>query len=686
MQEKRLEKKILITNRLGLHARASAKFVELISKCKSKFIIKKGKKIVNGSSLLGLMTLAASKGTEIKIQCIGENSQEDLSKLVNLIKNNFGEEKPLSDNIIKEESFKGIPVSHGYAIGNCFVMEGSDITYSKYNIPIYEIKKEHKRLDLAVKKSLDDLSKIIEKIKDSRNDIYKEMKFMLQANKSIITSSSLVKDSKKRIEIDLINAEFAIIEELNKHSKIFKKIKDDYLKDRFDDVRDVCKRILENLQNKKKKKSRLRENQILVASELSPADLLSHSKSKILGLVSVLGGPEGHFAIVARSLSIPTIVGVKNLLKNIKNNEQIVLDGEKGLLIKNPTSRTVNFYKKKIEEQKNKDRKLNYLKKIIPKTKDNIQVGIQANIDNSEEAKESMKFGIDGIGLYRSEYLFMNKKRMPSENEQYDSLKRTLKYLKGKPLTVRTLDIGNDKKVPSIEKYLNKSPNPALGLRAIRLTLAFPKIFRRQISAILRASFYGNVKIMLPMVSNVSELTETKNLINKVRNDLISKKIKISSKLPEIGVLIETPAAALISESLAKNCDFLAIGTNDLTMYTLAIDRGDEEVAKIYDPAHLSVLRLIKLSADSAKKVGVPISVCGEMAGDTIFTSLLLGMGINKLSMSVSRILKVKQFIENVNYNEVKKISNEILAEDDSVRIKQILKSYYDKICSIINS
>ena len=275
---------------------------------------------------------------------------------------------------------------------------------------------------------------------------------------------------------------------------------------------------------------------------------------------------------------------------------------------------------------------------------------------------------------------------MPSENEQYDSLKRTLKYLKGKPLTVRTLDIGNDKKVPSIEKYLNKSPNPALGLRAIRLTLAFPKIFRRQISAILRASFYGNVKIMLPMVSNVSELTETKNLINKVRNDLISKKIKISSKLPEIGVLIETPAAALISESLAKNCDFLAIGTNDLTMYTLAIDRGDEEVAKIYDPAHLSVLRLIKLSADSAKKVGVPISVCGEMAGDTIFTSLLLGMGINKLSMSVSRILKVKQFIENVNYNEVKKISNEILAEDDSVRIKQILKSYYDKICSIINS
>jgi len=436
----------------------------------------------------------------------------------------------------------------------------------------------------------------------------------------------------------------------------------------------------------KKKKSRLKDNQILVASELSPADLLSHAKSKISGLVSVLGGPEGHFAIVARSLSIPTIVGVKDLLKNIKNNEQIVLDGEKGLLIKNPTNQTINFYKKKIEEQKNRDKKLNYLKKIIPRTTDNVQIKIEANIDNSSEAKESMKIGIDGIGLFRSEYLFMNKKRMPSENEQYDSLKKTLKYLKGKPLTIRTLDVGNDKKVPSIDRYLTKSPNPALGLRAIRLTLAFPKIFKRQISAILRASKYGNIRIMLPMVSNVSELLEAKKLISDVRNDLLSKKIKILEKHVDIGVLIETPAAALISESIAKNCDFLAIGTNDLTMYTLAIDRGDEEVAKIYDPAHLSVLRLIKLSAESAKKVGVPISVCGEMAGDTMFTSLLLGMGIDRLSMSISRILKVKQFIENVNYEEVKKISDEILNQDDSVRIKQILKSYYDKIYSVINN
>jgi len=685
LQEKRLERKILITNKLGLHARASAKFVDFTSKCKSKFLVKKGRNVVNGSSLLGLMTLAASKGTEIKIQCIGQNAEEDLQKLINLIKNNFGEEKPLPGNLIKEKIFKGIAVSHGFVIGNCAIKKSSDLSYSKYNIPTSEVKNEIKRLDKAVKNSVSDLGKIIKKIKDHKNDIYGEMKFMLEANISIISSSSLVSDAKKRIDSDLINAEFAIIEELNKHSKIFKKIRDDYLKDRFDDVRDVCRRILENLQKKKRKQKLIRANQILISNELSAADLLSLSKTKLSGLVSVMGGPEGHFAIVARSLSIPTLVGVKNILKDLKDNEPIVLDGEKGILIKNPKISTINYYKKKIEDQKNVNKKLNFLRKKIPLTSDNIRVRIEANIDNSDEAKEAMKIGIDGIGLLRSEYMFMDKKRMPSEKEQFYFIKKTLNHLKGKPLTIRTLDIGNDKKVPFIEKFLAKSPNPALGLRAIRLTLAFPKIFKRQISAILRASKFGKIRIMLPMVSNVSEILEAKKLINDVSKELSSKKKDFNRRNIKIGVLIETPAAALISESLAKNCDFLAIGTNDLTMYTLAIDRGDEEVAKIYDPAHLSVLRLIKLSSDSAKKVGVPISVCGEMAGDTMFTSLLLGMGIKTLSMSISRILKVKQFITKIDSKEVSKICSEIFKEHDNLLIKNKLKVYYDKIYNELN-
>ena len=679
MGQKKIESKILITNKLGLHARAAAKFVEYTSKCSSLFTVKKGNKTVNGSSLLGLMTLAASKGTEIKVQSVGKNAEKDLHNLINLVKNNFGEEKPLSENINREMIFKGIGASGGYAIGNCLIKQKSIISHSRYNIPTSMVAKEISRLEKAVKASILDIRKIIKKIITHKSDIYKEMKFMLEANISIIRSSSLMKDAKKRIKDDLINAEFAVNEELNKQSKIFTKIKNDYLRDRFDDVRDACSRIIDNLQKKRKTQNNIKDYQILVSSELSPADLLTYSKVKFLGLASVYGGPEGHFAIVARSLSIPTVVGVRNVLKKLKNDEKVIIDGYKGLLIKNPTQDTILNYKKKIEEKKNEDQKLNSFIKTIPKTIDGTRVKVEANVDNSEEVKLSEKKGIDGIGLFRTEYLFMNKKKMPSEEEQFNSIIKTLRHLKGKPLTIRTLDVGNDKKVPSIEKLLTKSPNPALGLRAIRLTLAFPKIFKRQISAILRASRYGNIRIMLPMVSNVSELVETKRIINQVKMQLIKKNKRIKIKFPKVGVLIETPAAALISESLAKNCDFFAIGTNDLTMYTLAIDRGDEEVAKIYDPGHLSVLKLIQMSAKSAKRNKIPISVCGEMAGDTLFTSLLIGMGIRTLSMSPSRILRVKQFLSNINLSEVKKISDEILKEDDNVLIKNLLNNYYNK-------
>ena len=487
MQEKRLEKKILITNKLGLHARAAAKFVSLTSKCESRFVVKKGKNIVSGSSLLGLMTLAASKGTEIKVQCIGNRAEQDLEKLIDLIKNNFGEEKPLSENIRKQKIIKGIGVSSGYAIGNCVLKKTLNLSHSEYNISISNVKNELIRLDKAVKKTILDFKKIINKIQSTKNDVYEEMKLVLEANIYLLSSSSFIKDAKKRISNDLINAEFAINEELNKQFKIFNRIKDDYLKDRFDDVRDVCKRILDNLQ-KKNFSSKVKANQILVANELGPADLFSETKNKYIGLVSGLGGPEGHFAIVARSLSIPTIVGVKNVLKKLRKNDELIIDGEKGILITNPTEETRLFYKKKIEEKKSQEKKLDSFANTMPKTSDGKKISIEANVDNEEEVKESMRKGINGIGLYRSEYLFMNKKRMPSEQEQFISIRNALKYLKGNPLTIRTLDVGNDKKVPSIDKFLSKSPNPALGLRAIRLTLAYPKIFKKQLAAILRAS------------------------------------------------------------------------------------------------------------------------------------------------------------------------------------------------------
>ena len=247
-------------------------------------------------------------------------------------------------------------------------------------------------------------------------------------------------------------------------------------------------------------------------------------------------------------------------------------------------------------------------------------------------------------------------------------------------MTIRTLDIGNDKHIESIDKLVAPSPNPALGLRAIRLTLAFPKIFEKQISAILRASNFGPIRMMLPMVSNVNELEEAKKIINKIKKNLIKNKVKIPDKDPPIGILIETPAAALTADSLAEKCDFLAIGTNDLTMYTLAMDRGDESVAKIYDPAHLSVIKLIKMTYDSGKRMNIPVSICGEMAGDTFFTALLIGIGINVLSMSTSRVLKVKQFINFISYKEAKKLSDEILKEKNNEKIKKLLRKFKENL------
>lgn len=678
MIKKKLERKIYITNKLGLHARAAAKFVNATSKCSSKVQVKKGKTSVDGTSILGLMSLAATNGTQISIQCNGEDAKKDLFALTELVRKNFGEEKPSDKNFLREKIFQGIGVSPGVFIGLCHLKEDVGYVFSRYKIKISEVDSELVRFNNAVKKSINELKYLIKKSDSKEYSGQNEMSFILQAHVMMLNSSSLVKQSRLKIKNDLINAESAISDELENHEKTYKQIKNSYFKERFDDVKDVCRRVIRNLE-KNRYKTKRREsfrNRIVISEELSAADLLALQKKNITGLVSELGGPEGHFSIVARSFSIPTIVGVKDVLKNFKNDEKIIIDGDKGIVIQNPSIPTIRKYEDKIDYQKTETLKLDSFKKIQPITLDKKRIFIEANVDNSIEVKDAYTKGIDGIGLFRSEYLYMNKKNLPTEKEQFELIKNSIEELNGKVLTIRTLDIGNDKNIESFDKLIAPSPNPALGLRAIRLTLAFPKIFIKQITAILKASLYGPLRIMLPMVSNVNELNEAKDIINKVYNDLKEKGIKVPRKIPSIGVLIETPAAALTADSLAENCDFLAIGTNDLTMYTLAIDRGDESVAKIYDPGHLSVLKLIKMTFDSGKNKKIPVSVCGEMAGDIFFTALLIGLGINRLSMSTSRILKIKQFINSINYNETKILAKKILEETSSERIKKLLENF----------
>lgn len=682
MTSKVVIEKIQITNKLGLHARAAAKFVKITSKLNSKITVSNSGITVNGSSILGLMTLAASKGTEIVIKCTGDNAFKDIEVVLKLIRNNFGEEKPITKKVVKEKIYSGIGVSPGFAIGVCSVFESVGLNTQMYSIPQKKIEQELNRFDKAVKLSIKDLRKLIQKSSSKKISGENEIGLILEAHISMLKSSSLVNEARKRISKNLINAEYAISEELKKHDLAFKKIKNKYFKERFNDVSEVCRRLIDSLQKKKKKNIKINkiENRIIVSDELSAADLIAFQKRSILGLVSVLGGPEGHFSIVARSLSIPTVVGVKDFLKDIENGEKMIVDGNKGLIITNPNISTIRKYDNKIDDMRNESLKLDNYKKAKPITKDFSEIFVEANVDNSDEVRDAMEKGVSGIGLFRSEYLYMNKKKIPSELEQFNLIKKSLDLLDKKTLTVRTLDIGNDKHTDYLDELVGPSPNPALGLRAIRLTLAFPKIFERQISAILKANYYGSLRIMLPMVSNLDELKAAKNIIKTVYKTLKTKRAKVAKTLPPIGVLIETPAAALIADSLAEHCDFFAIGSNDLTMYTLAIDRGDENVANIYDPAHLSVLKLIKMSNDSGKSAKIPVSICGEMAGDLIFTPLLIGMGINTLSMSTSRILKVKQYINSIKFSDAKRLTRKIFLEKNDKKIKQLLIDFRDSI------
>ncbi len=677
-----VKKRLLITNKLGLHARAAAKFVNVTSKCDSEISVKRGKKVVSGSSILGLMTLAAKKDSEILIICKGPSAKKDLESLEKLISNNFGEEETIKEVKNEEKIYKGIGVSPGVSIGICYLSEKDKLDYRKYAIKKTELKKELTRFDKAVKDSIQELKYIIKKSNKKTLSKNNEMKFILEAHIQMLTSSSLVKDSRKQIERKLINAESAIEEELKRHELIFKNLKDNYFKERFDDVEDICKRIINCLQiNISEKKEKFEKGKlVMISKNFSAADVMSINKNSVVGLLSAYGGPEGHFSIVARSFSIPTIVGIKDLFKNIREGDEIVLDGDQGLVILKPSVATLEKYRNRLNEIKNQSSKLKLFKKIDPQTKDKKKIFIEANVDDFSDAKEAIEKGINGIGLYRSEYLYMNKKKFPTEEQEFQMLKKTLIILKNKFLTIRTLDIGNDKHSEQIDKLIGPSQNPALGLRAIRLTLAFPEIFKKQISAILRANFYGKIRIMLPMVSHLYELQAAKKIIKEVHLELIKKKNKVKRRLPPIGVLIETPAAALISDILAKHCDFFAIGTNDLVMYTLAIDRGDDNVAYIYDPAHLSVLKLIRMSKESAERNNIPISVCGEMAGDSLFSSFLIGLGIDTLSMSTSRILRLKQFIQNLNFSDASKLCDKIFKDSNYGMTKNILREFSKKV------
>ena len=568
---------------------------------------------------------------------------------------------------------KGLPVSKGIAIGRGYVIEhGKNIVKEKY-IKKNQVRDELKKLDDAIKSTISNLKKIKDKINPS---IKNNIGLLFDTHIMLVNDTGFIGNIKNRIKNNLNSPEWAIYSEYLSIKESFDDIDDTYIKQRIDDVNHVVSMILKSFKIKKTTKSNKKKNLedlIIVTDDLSPTDVVIASDSNSLGIISTYGGRSSHSSILTRSLELPSIVGVKSALNIIKNDDELIMDGEQGVVIINPDSKIKDYY---TNLQKNQAEKKKILSNVVKRdnlTLDKTKIDIMANLELPQELKIVNDKKVDGIGLFRTEYLYVDRDDFPSEQEQYDAYKKIVKKMGNSPIYFRTLDIGADKEVPENIKTGSIARNPALGLRGIRYSLNFNSIFINQIKAILRASHAGNIKIMLPMITTLSEIYKAKELIKIAKETLVKEKKKFDKKI-QIGIMVEVPSCAVLANRFAKHVDFFSIGTNDLVQYTLAIDRVDDEVNYLYNPVNSAVLYLIKTIISAGIKNKIPVSLCGEMAGDPNYTRLLLGLGLKSFSMHPSAIPEVKNIIINSDLTKLEKLSKKIVSCDSSIEKNKLIK------------
>jgi phosphotransferase system enzyme I (PtsI) len=472
------------------------------------------------------------------------------------------------------------------------------------------------------------------------------------------------------------NAEWALVQQLDTITEQFEAFDDAYLRERKNDVVQVVERVLKVLMGKSRKlskKNKDSEELIVVAHDLSPADTIQFRNLKVRGFVTDMGGFTSHTAIVARSLAIPALVGMHHARPLVQDDDLLIVDGTRGVLIVNPDERILEEYRLKKSALELQRSRLNRIKTARPATIDGVDIALYSNIELPGDVDHVRDMNADGIGLFRTEFMFMGRDDLPNEEEQFEAYRSVAKAMAGKPVTIRTLDIGADKQARALRTINRDEPNPALGLRAIRYCLAEPKLFLTQLRALLRASYYGKIKILIPMLAHVSEINQTLVLIETAKSQLRDAKQKFDPVV-EVGGMIEIPAAALALGPFIKKLDFLSIGTNDLAQYTLAIDRTDEAVSHLYDPFHPAVLRLVAMVIQTGARTGVPVSVCGEMAGDSAMTKLLIGMGLRTFSMHPAQLLEIKQQVLMSNAAQLALRVGKILKFDEPDKIRELVE------------
>src|SRR5438128_2513970 len=566
-------------------------------------------------------------------------------------------------------TYKGIGVSPGIAIGRAVIIETREA--SVFRVPIREedVESEVNRFLQSLEKTRDELAELKQKVSRSMGDEYASI---FEAHSMIVSDPSFADKVVQKIESEQVNAEWALAEVQEELQARFKSFDDAYLREREADVKDVADRVQTNLQGiAHHDLSEITHDVVILADDLTPSDTIHFNRRPIVGFATEAGGRTSHTSDIAKSLFMPAVIGVPRVTKIIDNDEMVIVDGYEGTLIVNPTQAMIAEYQSRVLRHEEAEKKLLENRAQPAVTKDNHQLTLQANIELVEELKDAVRFGAEGIGLYRSEFLYISKSPLlPTEEEHLQLYSALAEALAPQECVIRTFDLGGKKLAREV--IGSKEDNPVLGLHGLRLCMKHRDMFKTQLRALLRASAFGNIKIMFPLVSGVQELRQVKTLVREIRSELDEQGIAYNRDL-RIGIMIQVPSAALIADMLATESDFFSIGTNDLIQYSLAIDRSNENVGYLYEPLHPALLRLIKGVIDAGKRGGIPVSLCGEMASDPIYAVVLLGLGLEIVSMNPSAIPVIKNLIRSVRYRDCRRIAELALQKKTAQEIEEFV-------------
>ncbi|WP_062104445.1 phosphoenolpyruvate--protein phosphotransferase [Bacillus niameyensis] len=562
---------------------------------------------------------------------------------------------------------KGIAASSGIAIGKAFRLVEPDLSFEK--IAISDADEEINRLHSALDAAKSDLKTIRD---HAMANLGEDKAAIFDAHLLVLSDPELIGEIEGKVRTNKVNSESALKETTDQYVSIFEQMDNEYMKERAADIKDVSKRILAHLLGVQiQSPSMVAEEVIIVAEDLTPSDTAQLNKQFVRGFTTNIGGRTSHSAIMARSLEIPAVVGTKTITSSIQDGDLLVVDGMNGEVHVNPTSEAVQKFEEMQKNYEQQKAEWALLKNEATVTSDGVHLELAANIGSPNDIEAVLKNGGEAVGLYRTEFLFMERDQLPSEDEQFEAYKTVLEKMEGRSVVVRTLDIGGDKKLPYLQ--LPDELNPFLGIRAIRLCLEEQDLFRTQLRALLRASIYGKLRIMFPMIATLDEFQSAKKILLEEKQNLLNSGIKVSDDI-EIGIMVEIPSTAVLADQLAKEVDFFSIGTNDLIQYTMAADRMNERVSYLYQPYNPAILRLVKMVIDGAHAQGKWAGMCGEMAGDELAIPLLVGLGLDEFSMSASSILKARNQIKHLDQKEMKVLAEKALSMQTAGQVVELVK------------